>query len=173
MTIDIPYAFIRERASVGWTDVQYGLDHQLIKPRAAIEKAFDEIAQTDRPHPDVVTLAGSNEVDPLTELLSRLASAELAPPDGYVKEKWLYLVLSWLYDNSATLNDPLAVVEAIYSDFGYPREIAHFVRSMPMVGDDLGTRERNEARLLDYWREYLESASARFGRRNPGGRHGS
>lgn len=61
-------------------------------------------------------------------------------------------------------NDPVRVVEELYSDFGYPNEIAPFVRYMPMVGPDLGDRATNQARLYDYWKSYLEIASKRLER---------
>ena len=95
--------------------------------------------------------------------MSRLADAESTSSDD-VPGKWLYLVLAWLFENRRSVNDPLGRVEEIYSDFDYPREIAPFVRYMPMVGPDLGSREKNEARMYDDWKSYLDRAGRRFGR---------
>lgn len=54
------------------------------------------------------------------------------------------------------------MVEEIYADFGYPPELAAFVRYMPMVGPDLGTTTLNEARMYERWQAYLDSAARRF-----------
>lgn len=69
---------------------------------------------------------------------------------------------AWLFERRASVHDPLGMVEEVYSDFGYPPEIAAFVRYMPMVGPDLGNREQNEARLYDHWKSYLVEAGKRF-----------
>jgi hypothetical protein len=53
--------------------------------------------------------------------------------------KWLYLELKAAYDERERLDDPLSVVEEIYSDFDYPPTAAPFVRYMPLrPGDDPG-----------------------------------
>jgi hypothetical protein len=155
----IPYDFVRQRVKLSWRDVQFGLEHQLIAPRIAIDKAMDRLCESGEASQDEVDLASRSESEPILALVGRLAAAENAAADD-VQANWLYLVLTWLFESRASLSDPLAKVEEVYSDFGYPHEIASFVRYMPMVGPDLGNQ--NEARLYDYWKSYLDQAAKHF-----------
>jgi hypothetical protein len=167
-TVKMPSDFLRQRASLSWREIKFGLDHQLIAPQVAIDKATDRLCEPGDALPDEVELASRSGDDPILELVGRLAESEAGTSDDD-KAKWLYLVLAWLFENRTAVNDPLGIVEEVYSDFGYPREIASFVRYMPMVGPDLGSREQNEARLYDYWKSYLDEAAERFA---PPGRAG-
>lgn len=165
MTIgEIPYEFISQRVKVGWNEIKFGLDHQLTTPKTAIEKATQQLCDTDTASPEVIELAGLAASEPVADLITRLAKAETSPDDEYVKAKWLYLALAWLFENRESLVDPLSLVEEVYSDFDYPREIASFVRYMPMEGPDLKNREQNEARLFDNWKAYLDQGGKRFAR---------
>lgn len=162
---EIPYEFIRQRVQLGWNDVKYGLEQQLIKPKVAIESATEELSNIGAAaSKDVLELADLTENESVADLVEHLAKSERPPLPEDVKAKWLYLVLAWLFENRNSLVDPLGMVELVYSDFDYPREIASFVRSMPMVGPDLRNREQNEARLFDRWKAYLDEAGKRFSR---------
>lgn len=162
-TMKMPYDFIRQRVKIFWCDIQFGLERQLIAPQVAIAKAVDRLSEPGKALPDEIELVSCSEDDPILELVHRLVAAENAPTCD-VQAKWLYLILAWLFENRGSMNDPLGMVEEVYSDFGYPREIAPFVRHMPMVGPDLGNHEQNEARLYDRWKNYLEETGKRFDR---------
>ena len=86
---------------------------------------------------------------------------EIERTEAELRDKWLYLVLAWLYEQRGAVPDPLQTVEEVYADFGYPEEIAGLIRYMPMDGPDLGSREANERRLFERWRQYLDSAAAK------------
>ena len=162
--VEIPYELICQRVELDWNDIKFGIEHQLVKPKAAVEKATEQLREVNRAPKEVIELAGLAASESVVDLVSRLARAETSTGDAYVKAKWLYLVLDWLFDYRASLVDPLEMVETVYSDFDYPKEIASFVRYMPMNGPDLGNREQNEARLFDRWKEYLDRARNQFGR---------
>ncbi len=162
--VEIPYDFIIQHVELGWTEIKFGLDHELVKPKAAIEKATERLCRTDAAPMEVVELASLAENEPVADLVSHLANAETPPAEEHVKAKWLYLVLAWLFEHRESLADPFGMVEKVYSDFDYPKEIVSFVRYMPMDGPDLGNREQNEARLADRWKAYLNRAGKRFAR---------
>ena len=165
MTVkEIPYEFISQRVPMTWTDVRFGLDNQLLKPKAAIDKATQQLCDTDAASKEVVELASLVESESVIDLVTHLAKAETEPSNEIVKAKWLYLVLAWLFENRESLVDPLQIVEGVYSDFDYPRQIKSFVRYMPMKEPNLGNREQNEARLFDHWKAYLDSEEKRFAR---------
>ncbi len=161
---DIPYEFINQRTELSWNEIKFGLDQQLIKPKAAIDRATEQLCAADAAPKEAVDLASLTESESVADLVSHLAKNEAAISDERIKAKWLYLVLAWLFENRESLVDALGMVESVYSDFDYPKEIAPFVRYMPMDGPDLGNREQNEARMFDRWKTYLNRAGKRFGR---------
>jgi hypothetical protein len=71
-------------------------------------------------------------------------------------------VLAWFYEHRGEVPDPLLRVEEVYADFGYPEQIAKFVRYMPMEGPDLGSREANEHRLFERWKRYIEEVAPTY-----------
>jgi hypothetical protein len=158
----IPYEFIRQRVRLGWNEIEFGIEHGLISPKVAIDRATEQLCSDETSPKEAVEMASLTEGESVAGLVSRLAQAEPPPPGERVKEKWLYIVLAWLFENRETLVDPLGVVEEVYSDFDYPREVASFVRYMPMVGPNLGNREQNEARMFEYWKAYLDTAGKQF-----------
>jgi hypothetical protein len=161
ITIKIPYDFIRCCANISWSDIKFGLERQLIAPQTAIDKALDKLHKNDNVSQYELELASRSENDSILELVDHLSDLDCATYDE-IQDKWLYLALAWLFKNRKSVNDPLAIVEYIYSDFNYPNEIASFVRYMPMIGHDLGDHRKNEERLYEYWKEYLDKASKRF-----------
>jgi hypothetical protein len=161
---DIPYEFISQRAELGWNEIKFGLDQQLIKPKAAVDRATEQLCRVDATPKEVVELASLTGSESVADLVSHLARNEAPVSEEQVKAKWLYLVLAWLFENRESLVDALGMVESVYSDFDYPKEIASFVRYMPMDGPDLGNREQNEARMFDRWKTYLNRAGKRFRR---------
>jgi hypothetical protein len=164
LTSKITYDFIRQRTDIDWAELLFGLEHQLVTAKAAIDKATERLASNGPALKEEVELAGHSESEPFLDLVSRIAKRETPPSAERTKAKWLFLVLAWLFDNRRVVADPLAVVEEVYCDFDYPKEMVSFVRYMPMVGPDLGSREKNEGRLYDYWKGYLEEAEKRFAR---------
>jgi hypothetical protein len=163
MTIsEIPYDFIRQRVTIGWTEIKFGLDHQLLKPEGAIDKAMEQLCTSSETSKDLVELATMANSESVADLVSSLAGHELPAPDQFVKDKWLYIVLAWVYENQKLLIDPLQIVEEVYADFDYPQQIVSFVRYMPTEDLNVGNLEQNEARLFRSWRNYLSEMKDRF-----------
>jgi hypothetical protein len=153
--VKIPYEFARSRVRLSWRDVLFGLENELIDgdaPQAmAINHKNNVVAHS-------TLLSGLTEGDDQLKVIKELARSEPERTDDQIRDAWLYLVLAWLYERRNELADPLQCVEEVYADFGYPVEIAPFVRYMPMDGPDLGSREANERRLYERWAQYLDNA---------------
>lgn len=162
ITATIPYNFVKNRTDLGWREIRFGLDHQLIAPKVAIERAVDILVAEKSPSRDEVELASLSENESVRDLVFRLAEGVPPRSDDELKDKWLYLVLAWVFQIRESIADPLVLLEEIYSDFEYPAEMASFVRYMPMQGPDLRNQEQNEARLFDNWKDYLNNARERF-----------
>lgn len=162
LTMKIPYAFVAGLLDLSWRDIDYGLERQLISPKVAIELAADRLGRNASVTPEEIALAALPDDAPVIGVVKRLASTEPPCSVDEMKSRWLYIALRWLFENRTRVGDPLSLVDEMYADFEYPEEIASFVRYMPMVGPDLGSREKNEARLYEYWKAYLDQAARRF-----------
>ena len=156
----VPYRFVGERTSVCWRDVRFGLLNELLDAQAAIEMAVDQVGEREDPSSSLLELAGAGKNEPIMDLVEQLAGGESPRSEEEIRNKWLYLVLAWIYERRDEDPDPLQRVAEVYADFGYPEQIASFVRYMPMEGRDLGSREANERRLFERWKRYLDEAAA-------------
>lgn len=73
-----------------------------------------------------------------------------------IRDKWLYLILKWLFERRNDIENVLEIVEEIYEVFDYPDCIVSFVRYMPSEAGDLGSLKLNRERLFENWAHYLE-----------------
>ncbi len=168
MLISIPYSFVRERLKLSWRDALWGYEHQMIGWSAVVDLATDRLCAGSN-DPLEIELAGLTKMETFQvgELLRELANASPEEDSAIAQRKWLYLSLAWLFENKASIPDPLEGVESIYADFDYPPEVESFVRYMPVTdGYDPSahTKDENENRLFEKWREYLVVAESEFNR---------
>jgi len=158
----IPYRFLRNRTRMSWRDVRFGLVNELLEPQAPVELAVDQVSERAESSEALLQLAGAGKDEPTLELVEQLADHEPPRSEDEIRDKWLYLVLAWIYEHRDDYPDPLQLVEEVYADFGYPEQIAKFVRYMPMEGPDLGSREANERRLFERWKRYLAEVAPTY-----------
>jgi hypothetical protein len=158
----IPLEFLRSSAVITWRDLRYGICHHLVAPSAAIAMAQSVVRAELSPLPLIRELAQAQDSDPVLGAVSTLASQEAVVSEQATQDKWLYLALSWVFKNRDSFQDPLAIAQQVYEDFGYPAQVAPFVRYMPMQGADRGSKEANEMQLLKNWEVYLMQAGSRF-----------
>lgn len=84
-----------------------------------------------------------------------------------ISQKWLYVILSWLWINRENFEDPLDEVESIYTDFDYPAEMDSFIKYMPPTdGYDpsLYSYAENINRLMKNWESYLHKSAEKYKR---------
>jgi hypothetical protein len=160
--LKIPAAFIMSRVYMSWREVQFGLANELLDHQALVDCAVEALTRVEQPSNALIDLASSSRNDPVRDLVDQLSAGEVERTEAEIRDKWLYVVLAWLYEQRGAVSDPLQSVEEVYADFGYPEEVAGFVRYMPMDGPDLGSREANERRLIERWKQYLDSTATKL-----------
>lgn len=155
----IPYSFIREHVFLLWSDTLWGYEHQLIGWCDIVAIAMDRLLLgSDNPIEINLAGLGKSDTSQIGELLRILANGESGQIENTSERKWLFLVLLWLFENKDSISDPLAEIELIYANFGYPSEIEGFVGYMPVTdGYDPSQHsiEENRARLFLKWEQYL------------------
>ena len=169
MTIQpLPTAYVLGQVSLAWRELLWGYDHGWNSWDCLTEFAMRQLVSKNNHQMAEVELAGllASESNRARDLAEELAHNEPPLSEGAVSEKWLYLILRWIFENRERTVEPFALVEALYADFGYPHEIARFVRYMPPE-DGYEPREHspaeNEGQMLEQWRDYLIEAEKKFG----------
>lgn len=152
----IPYSFVRDRIRLTWRCVLFGVKNELLDPNVPNAFAFDQLATIEEPSSALLDLASGRRGELAMSLVEQLAHGEADVSEKKILETWLYLALAWIYANRASDPDPLERVAEVYADFGYPEQIASFVRYMPMQGPDLGSREANVERLFERWEQFVQ-----------------
>jgi hypothetical protein len=162
----IPYSFIRSRLPLSWQDAAWGHEHKYLSwadlPAIAEDRLVDGSSD---PLETSLACLGKSDIAEMRELLTKLASRESKFHEGTIVERWLYLVLAWLYETRGSKSDFLGEIECVYADFDYPEEIAGFVRYMPVQGvyrPELHSAQENEARLLSNIEVYLAKSALRL-----------
>lgn len=154
----ISFEFLKQHHDLSWGELLWGYERHLVGWTALVDFAVQRI-ESGSENDLELELAGVDKslAHEVGELLRKLAN----PIDGeIVKAKWLCIVLAWAWQTRERAVDPLAEVENIYAEFGYPKEIAGFVRYMPTTdGYDPSahSKEQNEARLYEKWKAFLDS----------------
>jgi hypothetical protein len=73
----------------------------------------------------------------------------------------IYLAMSFAYEqyasNEINAKSLLSILEFLYADFDYPKEMKAFIRYMPSEGPFFATVEENEFKMIEDLRNYLDS----------------
>ena len=106
----IPADFINQKVNLSWCDIKWGYENNLITSELPIKKAenivLTEIYTKAELELSFLIPNQSNDIFPyLNELCSETNE------DSTIREKWLYILLSWLWLNRESFEDPLDEVE--------------------------------------------------------------
>lgn len=137
--------------TLSWKELRYGLNKRYIDERG-VSRYASEILTLDSCDKQV-ELASLNFQDLFNahELLNSLAQDSKTTKDP--SKIWIYILLSWLFENKHNYIDPFEIIDEIYADFGYPEEISTLVRYMPATEDSA----KSENQLVRNWEKFLSS----------------
>ncbi|MEN8405691.1 DUF2247 family protein [Acinetobacter seifertii] len=160
----IPTDFINQKVNLSWCDIKWGYENNLITSELPIKKAenivLTEIYTKAELELSFLIPDQSNDIFPfLNELCSETNE------DSMIREKWLYILLSWLWIKRERFEDPLDEVESIYTDFDCPVEMDSFIKYMPPTdGYDpsLYSYAENINRLMKNWESYLQKSAEKY-----------
>ncbi|SFS54861.1 hypothetical protein SAMN04488601_1011568 [Paenibacillus sp. 453mf] len=154
LNVVLPYEYVDKLTNLTWNDVSFAIENGFMSRISAIEHAFEIISKEPNPSKDVIDLTWLKDDKGVLYYLDRIISSTERDYNGS-KKKFLYLILSWLYEHKTQYSDPLGMVEVIYADFDYPTEISEFVRYMPSQKPISDLYEENIAQLFREWKSYL------------------
>ncbi|MEQ1137048.1 DUF2247 family protein [Acinetobacter seifertii] len=160
----IPADFINEKVNLSWCDIKWGYENNLITSELPIKKAenivLTEIYTKAELELSFLIPNQSNDIFPfLNELCSETNE------DSTIREKWLCILLSWLWIKRESFEDPLDEVESIYTDFAYPAEMDSFIKYMPPTDrydPSLYSYAENINCLMKNWESYLQKSAEKY-----------
>lgn len=160
--IEIPLSYALELVNINWNDILFGISNGYFSNAAAIEYAIILLGEHNN-EVKVLDLACLNlsEITKealLLEYINELANGVSEKEKEETKDKIMYVLLRKIFDNKEIFENPLYVVELVYSDFDYPKLISNFVRYMPPDNP----REYGIKQIYKNWEEYLSSQKIRF-----------
>jgi len=173
LRISFPYEYAANVADLNWRDILFAINYGYMHHRAAIKHAQIELERDDYPQAvlDLACVSSDQAIFPhsIHPYIDELVAMVDEEDKGETKYKIMYILLKWVYEHGAGIapphfNDILDVAESIYHDFGFPETIISFAswRILPMREPDLGSVEKNKARILDYWKQFLDSESKKW-----------
>lgn len=147
---------------LSWNDVLYGLEQRHIDEKGVSDYICCSLTLAHPEEAYEIAVIPENSRHLVHQLLSTLASqskTETANPT----EPWIFLSLSFLFDNKHLYNDVYAELEMLYADFNYPEVIAPLIRYMP-APDGV---EGSEDYLLENWKAVLSRYKKLFTEQRP------
>jgi hypothetical protein len=144
--VQIDRQFLSRLQGLKWEDICFAVKQNFIHPLGAVDFAVKVIESSSTYSKNELELASKTEADPLidiVELIDKICGLVHETPE--LCEKWLFLSLYWLYINRCKFDDPLDVLEGVYTDFDYPDAIKHLIRYMP----------NEDGRIIDFKKEWL------------------
>lgn len=155
---EIPADFVLARALPTGAELAYGFRHGWLRRADVVTLAlarYEAGSRLSQPEEQLALLL-SDELDRVDDLVAELEISD--EPAEQRAALWLFLALAWLLDHRESFDDPHAVIEMLYADFGYPQEIQGLVRYMPPV---TGPSPSPQA-IDDHWRRYVERRTAEY-----------
>ncbi|MFH3829085.1 DUF2247 family protein [Acinetobacter nosocomialis] len=160
----VPADFINEKVTLSWCDIKWGYENNLITCELPIKKAENIVLTEIYTKAELeLSFLIPSESDDIVPFLNELCSE--TKEDSIIREKWLYILLSWLWINRESFEDTLDEVESIYTDFDYPAEIESFIKYIPPTdGYDpsIHSHTENINHLMSNWEKYLQKSAIRF-----------
>ncbi len=165
--IQIPYSYFSESVNLNWYDISIAIENAYLPIKSGIEHAIKEIEGNLDYNDGVLNLAmiSPNDTSSHEEISKNIVQlAELVSDEdkSKAKEKILFVLLKWLFENQKNYDDPLRVVEIVYDDFDFPEIIKDFVRYEPSPHTIKGAMDENIKRLYNNWQFFLKARSIKF-----------
>ncbi len=127
----IPADFINEKVNLSWCDIKWGYENNLITSELPIKKSKN-IVLTEIYNKAELELSFliPTELNDITPFINELCPNFKEDEYAIISQKWLYVILSWLWINRTSFEDPLDEVESIYTVFDCPAEMDSFIKYM-------------------------------------------
>lgn len=155
--ISIPYEFFSRLANLNWYDILFAIKNGFLSYQSAIKHAIIEVLNNENFSQTILdlsclSLVGEFQSYLVQQYLNELVNQISNEKKSETKNKVMYILLYWIFENKECYEDPLKVVEFIYDDFDFPISMVEFVRYMPANQSLLNTADENMEQLYRNWK---------------------
>jgi hypothetical protein len=159
----------RLRDPLSWSELSYGYSHELLNPPVVIAIADKALNTAGHAIEQIIALAIASPMDSLRVHLDEITNTiNEGQSKESVEKRWAIILTAWTVESDSDPSSLLDRVECVYSDFNYPEELRQFIRYMPMNGPDLGSKEANEANMINRLNAFVHEIVAREGQGESG-----
>lgn len=164
--LPITYDFIDGNVVLLWCDVKWAYERKLIGWHVIVKHAENLVLLGESSQLELeLSCKDKMDTHEINLILDHLVMHCVSTDEREAREKWLYIILLWLFIHRGDYSEPLEMVESIYADFDYPEIIKDFVRYMPIddgYDPSMHSYIENTDRLYKKWETYLTQESMRF-----------
>lgn len=147
-----------------WSELLYGRQKGYIDDQGISSFACNTLTISSPDKAYELSSLDPQELYLAQDSLKSLASNEPIKNEENISKPWIYLLLSYLFDNKDLFLDPLEKIEELYADLDYPEDMSSIVRYMPLPDGEAGSEER----LYANWKSVISAYEEFFLRqRNP------
>lgn len=125
-----------------WQELLFALENNLISRKDIIKYAIHTLDEGILGFDIVLKIAIADEYKDIFPYFHELISLETFEDASTIKDKWRYVILKELHAKKTDSDD-----------FGYPEDVAGFIRYMPLT---------EGKSMEESWQAYLSDAKKRF-----------
>lgn len=137
-----------------WSELLYGLEKGYIDDQGVSSFACNTLTTSSPKKAYELSTLEQQELYLARDYLESLASNEPTKKEEKISQPWIYMLLSYLFENKGLFSDPLEKIEELYADLDYPEDISSSVRYMPSPEGEVGSEERLYANWKSVISEY-------------------
>lgn len=153
----ITYKFLSQNVNVCWQDICYGLIHKCITIDVAEQHCNEMIMTGVSLSQEYDTILSSLDENEIFRCVQSLAGKEKAVfHHDELSQKWLFVILLWVYEHRNEYGDPLMAAQVICDDFGSPPKVTSFVWHMLPQNVDNDTIKARDVQMMANWRDYID-----------------
>ena len=153
LSIVLPYDYAKNKLCLNWKIISLGVEMKYFDKKVVIDFASEQLLYESNQSLIYLICENDNIIDNTTlEHIQILADSANDTTEN-AKNKLLYLVLSYLYDNRNGIEDFLCVVDIVYDDFGFPKIISKQIDHLHNIDD--GNLYEAFSNMLNYIKDNL------------------
>ena len=169
LSLMIPLSYAVKLIDLNWNDIYFAFINGYINNSEVVDFAVMSLNSDDLQKDDEflnLVCSSSNGVDSEGIIIYLNNKIDKSTTDNS-KEKFLYVVLSFLYDKRDYFEDVFRAIEVIYADFEYPKIMIPFVRYMSNNEKEFFDFPVDESELLYLnWQKYIEEQKIYYNQRD-------
>ncbi len=132
--------FFKNLPPLSWGEIFFGYENKLLSFDLVCLLAKQLVDSLTNPLEEEFALAYFDT--PYYEFLEHLKALSKKDTPANIQEKWVFLLVRWVYENKDNFEDISEIIALIYCDFEHPEELRYMVpyqffdESFPKIEDE-------------------------------------